>query len=137
MVKYLSIVIALLLSGCASQQTTLYQQLGGERKLNEVVNNFVTEIENDPVILAYFEGADIDRFIAKFTEQLCVLSDGPCQYTGDTMEQVHGGMNINERDFNHTVDLFIAAMDKAQVPHRLQNQLLAKMAPTREEMLYK
>ena len=138
MVKLLSSVLAIvLLAGCASQPQTLYSELGGEAKVTEIVNNFVTEIEQEPVILAYFEGSDIDRFIAKFEEQICMVSGGGCQYTGDTMEQVHGGMNISEKDFNLTVDLLINAMDKANVPHPLQKRLLNKLAPMRSQMLYR
>lgn len=131
------VVVAALLSGCASQPESLYSELGGEDKVTEIVNNFVTEIEYDPVILAYFEGSDIDRFITKFEEQICMVSGGGCEYTGDTMEQVHGGMNITETDFNRTVDLLIDAMDKADVPHPLQNRLLNKLAPMRSQMLYR
>ncbi len=131
------VVVAMLLSGCASQPESLYSELGGEGKVSEIVNNFVTEIEYDPVILAYFEGSDIDRFIAKFEEQICMVSGGGCEYTGDTMEQVHGGMDINEKDFNRTVDLLINAMNKANVPHPLQNRLLSKLAPMRGQMLYR
>jgi hemoglobin len=53
------------------------------------------------------------------------------------MEQVHTGMNITEANFNHGVDLFINAMDKADIPHNVQNRLLNEMAKTRKQMLYR
>lgn len=127
----------LLVSGCASRSDTLYAQMGGQKKIDEIVENFVYEIEFNSTILPFFADTDIARFSEKFAEQLCMFADGPCQYSGDTMGQVHGGMNITEAQFNLTVDLFIAAMNKADVPHRLQNQLLSRMATTREQMLYK
>nr|WP_220100112.1 group 1 truncated hemoglobin [Alteromonas antoniana] len=115
----------------------MYNDIGGEAKVAEIVDNFIYEIEYDPTILAYFEGSDIDRFRAKLIEQLCMVTGGPCSYSGDTMEQVHGGMNITETDFNRTVDLLINAMNKAGVSHRHQNQILAQLAPMRSQMLYK
>lgn len=137
--KLVMVSIILLLSGCASQtsEQTLYQEMGGQEKINEIVENFVTEIEYDDEILPYFEGSDIDRFIAKFSEQICALSGGPCTYSGDDMEKVHAGMNISESHFNQTVDLLINAMDKANVPHTTQNKLLAKLATMRNLMLYR
>lgn len=131
------VALLLLITGCASSPATLYDELGGKSKVAEITDNFIYEIEYNPTILAYFEGSDIGRFREKFTEQICMVSGGPCDYTGDTMEQIHGGMNINEADFNLTVDLLINAMNKAGVPHRLQNRLLAKLAPMRSDMLYK
>ena len=54
MVKLLTgIFTLLLLNGCASHSQTLYSELGGKQKVEEIVNNFVTEIEYDLVILPY------------------------------------------------------------------------------------
>lgn len=132
------IFTTLSLASCANQQsTTLYEQLGGMEKLELIANNFVNEIAFNEEIYRYFEETNIERFTEKLVEQLCVMSNGPCTYTGDSMAQVHAGMQITENHFNLTVDLFVAAMDKAEVPHRLQNQLLKEMAKTRDEMLYK
>ena len=132
------IFTSLSLASCANHQSTrLYEQLGGMEKLELIANNFVNEIAFNEEIYSYFEETNIERFTEKLVEQLCVMSNGPCTYTGDSMEQVHGGMQITENHFNLTVDLFIAAMDKADVPHRLQNQLLKEMAKTRDEMIYR
>lgn len=138
MVKGLSLLLVVIaLGGCASGNQSLYDSLGGKETVADIVENFIYEIQYDPTVLPYFEGSDIERFRDKLEEQICAVSNGPCSYTGDTMEQVHAGMAISEQDFNRTVDLLINAMDKAGVPHRLQNELLARLAPMREDMLYK
>lgn len=125
------------LSACSSTSNqSVYTQMGGQQKVEEVVDNFITEIEFDPVIFEYFKDSDIGRFREKLIEHVCHLTGGPCEYTGDTMERVHGGMNITEADFNRGVDLFINAMDKANIPHPTQNKVLAILAKTRKQMLY-
>ncbi|WP_181405025.1 group 1 truncated hemoglobin [Aestuariibacter sp. GS-14] len=134
---FIAVCGLLFVTGCVSRSETLYVQLGGQAKIDEVVKNFVREIEFNNEILPFFADTNIDRFTEKFAQQLCVFADGPCDYTGDSMEQVHGGMHITEAQFNLTVDLFITAMDKANVPHRLQNQLISRMTFTRKQMLYK
>lgn len=131
-----SVLLAVLVSACVSTNESVYAQLGGEAKVQQIVENFVTHIEQDQQILAYFEGADIDRFIAKFSEQICARTGGPCSYTGDSMGQVHAGMNITEGHFNRTVDLLINAMNDADVPHPLQNKVLNVLAPTRKDIVY-
>lgn len=133
-------IILLFISGlaaCASTTSSVYEQLGGKSAVNRIVENFVIEIENDPIILSYFQGADIDRFVEKFSEQICHRTGGPCEYSGDTMSQVHAGMQITESDFNRTVDLLINAMNNASIPYPLQNKVLAVLAPTRNDMLYR
>ncbi len=137
-----------LLTGCTTSPSSaaldamssadnLYQTLGGKAKINEIVDNFINEIAFDQETYAFFKDSNMQRFKDKLSEQLCVMAEGPCTYTGDSMEQVHTGMNITEANFNHGVDLFINAMNKAEIPHTVQNRLLKEMAKTRKQMLYR
>lgn len=130
-----------MLSACASHTTnkstkSVYDQIGGQTVVEKIVDNFITEIEYNKTIFAYFKDSDVVRFREKLIEHVCFLTGGPCEYTGDSMEDVHAGMNISEHDFNLGVDLFINAMTKAGLNHRQQNKVLAVLAPTRKEMLY-
>ncbi|WP_371194540.1 group 1 truncated hemoglobin [Glaciecola sp. SC05] len=138
--RTLAILCVGVLCACSSTSNksdiSVYEQIGGAEKVAEVVDNFITEIEFSPEIFPYFENTDVDRFREKLIEHLCMLTAGPCEYNGDTMVQVHGGMGITEHDFNLGVDLFINAMDKADIPHRLQNKVIATMAPTRADIIY-
>ncbi|MFQ3235557.1 MAG: hemoglobin [Paraglaciecola sp.] len=130
-------VILMSLAACTTTSNdSLYDQLGGQEKIEQVVDNFIHEIEFDAVIFEYFKNSDVERFYEKLVEHLCQLTGGPCDYTGDTMAQVHGGMNISEADFNRAVDLFINAMTKADIPHPQQNKVLAILVKTRKDMLY-
>mgnify|MGYP000035313918 FL=1 len=137
--KKLIVLIALLLSACANQFHTesVYQSMGGYQKVEEVVNNYIVEIEKDPVIFEYFKESDVERYRTKLTEHFCFHTGGPCEYTGDNMERVHDGMNITESDFNRGVDLLINAMDQADIPYRVQNKVLAIFAPMRREIIYR
>ena len=115
--KYLSLIIFVFCTACSSvKQQTLYEQIGGQQTIAEIVDNFIGEIEFNAVMFEYFKDSDIDRFRSKLNEHLCVLTNGPCEYTGDSMVDVHTGMNISEADFNLGVDLFINAMNKASIP---------------------
>lgn len=127
----------LLITGCVSRQVSLYEQIGGEQKVVQIADYFIDEIQYDRQILSYFMDSDIDRFREKLSEHICVHIGGPCTYTGDDMVKVHTGMNITEADFNRVVELLINAMNRAEVPHRLQNQVLARFAPMRGEMIYR
>jgi hemoglobin len=123
-------------SACTTTHVSIYQQLGGQPKIEEVVDNFITEIEFDAVLFTFFKDSNIDRFRKKLNEHICMLTGGPCKYSGDSMQQVHAGMNITEAEFNHSVDLFINAMTKADIPHSVQNKVLAVIIHTRDKMIY-
>ena len=109
---------------------------GGQQTVEQLSDAFIAEIQYDKQTLSFFLDSDIDRFRSKFIEHICATIDGPCEYTGDNMTQVHKGMNITEADFNRVVELLINAMTNVDIPHRLQNQILARLAPMRGEMIY-
>lgn len=127
------------LTACAtsSEQHTLYDKLGGEAGIDSIVNHLVQNIGKDKQVFHYFAEANVNRFKKHLAWHLCDISDGPCTYTGDNMQQIHDGMQISERDFNHLVDLLIDAMYKADVSHPVQNQLLARLAPMRTDIIYR
>lgn len=132
------LITALSLTACATTQNeTLYHKLGGEPGVDKIVTNLVQNIGHDKQIFHYFAEANVNRFKKHLARHLCDISDGPCDYTGDTMQQIHDGMQVNERDFNHLVDLLIDAMYKADIPHHIQNQLLARLAPLRDDIIYR
>lgn len=126
----------LFLNACTNTHLTIYQQLGGQPKVEEIVDNFIAEIEFDPMMYEHFKDSNIDRFREKLSEHICMLTGGPCEYTGDGMQQVHAGMNISESEFNHSVDLFIKAMTTADIPHTIQNRILAVMIHTQDQIIY-
>jgi hemoglobin len=128
----------LLLSACASPrpQQTLYTQLGGLGMIENIADAFINEIGKSDHLYPFFENSSVDRFREKFIEHICMVSNGPCEYTGDSMQNVHANMGINEAIFNHTVEVLINAMSTVGVSHRLQNQILKRLAPMREDIIY-
>ncbi|WP_421853648.1 group I truncated hemoglobin [Marinomonas sp.] len=140
LVKASFIALSVFLVACAAPSKapqSLYDGIGGKPTVEAIADNFIDEISFNKDIYQYFEKTNITRFREKFIEHLCVNTGGPCTYTGDTMLKVHQGQNINETDFNTTVDLLVNAMKKAGLTYPQQNQVLKVLAPMRGEMLYK
>lgn len=137
--KTIIIITAIFLSSCTHKlhSESVYQSLGGYQKVEEIADFYILEIEKDPVIFEYFKDSDVERYRAKVIEHICHHTGGPCEYTGDDMQRVHDGMNITESDFNRGVDLLINAMNAADIPHRVQNKVLAIFAPMRKDIIYR
>ena len=107
----------------------LYRQFGEKEGLTKIVDDMYDNVLADPRTAPYFDNAPVKRIKQKLVEQLCVLLEGPCTYTGRTMKRSHEGQNIDRAAFNALVEDLQAAMDKNGVPFRAQNKLLAKLAP--------
>lgn len=133
-----TICVLALLVGCATHtyQETLYEKLGGEAGVNGIVTAFIKQIGEDKQVFHYFKDASISRFRNQLTQHLCAITDGPCAYTGDSMIDIHTGMHITEKDFNHVVNLLINAMNEQKISHRIQNKLINRLAPLRANIIY-
>lgn len=132
-------VTLLALSACQSLpggNDSLFDDLGGQAGIDSIVDNFVVEMQHNQAVSPHFEDSNMTRFRDKFSEHLCQLSGGPCNYSGDTMLQIHQGMNINEAQFNKVVELMIDAMDESNVAIGPRNRLLALLAPARPDIIY-
>ena len=102
-----------ILMGCANKAPpTLYYQIGGNAGIEKLIDSFINQIGNDEQVFHYFEHTNIAHFRQGFILHMCMLTDGPCKYSyaGDSMVDIHTGMNITEKDFNHVVDLLVNAM---------------------------
>lgn len=131
------VVSFLLMQGCASSgQGTLYERLGEREGIDRIVARFIVSIETEPRVAKHFQHTDLDRFYDKLAEHICHLADGPCEYTGDSMVDVHTGMNITEAEFNLLAEMVLDAMDKENIPHPTQNDLVARLVPLRGEVIY-
>lgn len=133
-----SILFALALlcgSTSVSAEDSLYQELGGQAGISQLMETFVLEIASDDRIIHHFEKTDIERLHRLLTEQVCVIAGGPCEYTGEDMVTVHTGMNITRAEFNALVEDLMSAMEQEQVPVTTQNRLLAALAELHPEVV--
>lgn len=129
-----------LLAACAgapNREPTLYEQLGGRDGIAAITDHLLDAFARDPRVAPTFDHVDIRRFRRYFADYLCQTADGPCRYAGDPMSEVHRGMHINEAMFNAVVQDLIVAMDRQHVPVRVQNRLLARLAPQRKDIIYR
>lgn len=127
---------ALLLAACAHlPQRTLYDELGGQEGVEQIVELLLTKISDDPRIAAQFAAVDILRLNDKLVEQICFESGGPCTYTGKDMVEAHAKQKVSNADFNALVEDLMWAMDQRRIPRATQNRLLARLAPMHSEIV--
>ena len=133
------LISLLLLISCNSmtsqQPATLYERLGAEPGVANIVDHLLYEIGESDVLRPVFAKTDIDRFRTKLIEHICALSDGPCHYTGDNMAEVHAGMVMSNRHFDAMVTALSDAMTDNNIASGAQNALLARLVPLHDEIM--
>lgn len=124
------------LAACASQPTTTtYDQLGGAAGIEGIVDDLLEKIVEDERINFQFAETDIVRFRSMLIEQLCAESDGPCTYTGLSMQESHAGRGIDDAQFNALVEDLIDVMTARKIPVGAQNRLLKRLAPMHRDIV--
>lgn len=134
------LVLCLALGACSQKPQApdqLYQALGAQAGLEQLVDGLLLEIEQDEQIVHHFQDTDIPRFRLLLIEQLCELSGGPCTYTGATMQESHTGFQISQADFDNLVAHLMKVMQQQKIDIKAQNQLLALLAPMYQDVVYR
>jgi hemoglobin len=113
----------------------VYQGLGQQTGIVKIVDTFVTLLQADSRVGHSFDEADIPHLKEKLSEQFCVLAGGPCRYSGKEMATIHDGLNITTAQFYALVEDLQIAMERHGIASRIQNKLLADLAPMQRDVV--
>jgi len=130
-----SLVAAACFASAVQAESTLFEQIGGEAALHKTVDEFAVIVEADERINFTFADTDIPKFKQLLFEQLCNITGGPCKYTGRTMEESHRKLKATNTMFNALAEDLYLSFDRAGVPYRLQNKVMALLAPMQRDIV--
>lgn len=135
---FLFVLLLVNVIGCTSQPQTssLYDRLGGATGVDAIVYQFLVNISQDDRVFEHFNGVDIEKFRTGLAQYICSVSEGGCMYKGDDMQKIHAGHNYSDTEFNAVVDNLMRAMEHEDVPTRVQNSLLNRLAPSYKDVVY-
>jgi hemoglobin len=126
----------------ASAQSTassdeVFQGLGGKPGIQKVVDTFLPIVLADARIKDSFMDVDMVRLARLLGEQFCVVSGGPCKYSGKELKTIHEDLHITHAQFNALAEDLQLAMEQQGVPSRIQNKLVARLAPMQRDVVTK
>lgn len=116
----------------------LFERIGGTKVLNDVVDEWLRLSLADGRVSALFavttaKPESLAKWRRNLNEQLCDLSDGPCQYKGPDWYLVADGKPMQEdQSLAFAEDLF-KSLQKFNVPEREKNELLGRLGALRSE----
>ena len=115
----------------------IFRGLGGKPGIRQIVATFVPLVLADPRIKESFADSDMQHVALRLEEQFCALGGGPCEYKGEPMKEVHGGLKITNAQFNALAEDLQIAMERNAIPSHVQNKLVAKLAPMQRAIVTK
>jgi hemoglobin len=107
----------------------------GREGVGRIIDDLVAHGVVDPKLEEIFHATDLERLRRTLKEQLGYILGAGNDYTGRDMKTAHKDQGINTAEFNVLVELLQESMDREGVPFRAQNQLLAKLAPMKRDVV--
>jgi hemoglobin len=129
------LAVLMLAATTAQAGPTLFEQIGGESRLRAAVDEFTNIVLADERINFTFADTDLDKFKKLLFEQICALAQGPCKYSGRDMYEAHRKLNIDNGQFNALAEDLYIAFDRVHVPFRVQNKVVALLAPMQRDVV--
>jgi hemoglobin len=116
---------------------TLWDSLGGEEQMTKIVSDFVDIVVADPRV-NYTRGGryPLDAEVLASTKRsslefLSQAMGGPLRYSGRSLQEIHGGMNITEAEFAVAAGHFKWALEKHGVSAELIEVVMRSVANVR------
>lgn len=119
----------------SANATTLFDAMGGATVLHASVDRFTDIVLADERINFTFAETDLGKFKQRLYEQLCSLAGGPCHYSGRDMATAHAKLDITTAQFDALAEDLYIALGNSGVPYRLQNRLIALLAPMKRDIV--
>lgn len=116
---------------------SLYARMGGSANVTAVVGEVIDDAASDPRMKRSFADVDIVRVKRLLVEQICELAGGGCQYSGDSMHDVHAGLGITQAEFYDLVQVLRDSMTRHGIGLRERNELLKILAPMKRDVVEK
>jgi hemoglobin len=127
------------LTGTAKK--SLWDRLGGEAKVREIVTDFLTAASKDPKVNADRGGnypptkERGERVTQLLVEFISSVTGGPLKYTGRDMKNAHQGMKITADEFQAAAGHMIAALKKHNVAQADMDELMGLVATAAKDVI--
>lgn len=110
---------------------SLYDQLGGQRGIAVVVDDFYARMTSDDLLGPWFANADHSGIRFHLRAYLAVALGGPEEYSGRSMRRAHGGLKITGAAFDTVLVRLADSLDAASVDAAILAEVVAVVATLR------
>lgn len=111
----------------SEEHVTLYDRIGGEEAIGEMVYEFYRRVFADPELSPFFKDIPQERLQKMQREFFAAALDGPVRYSGRPLNEVHAGLGIELRHLtrflDHLMDTLAERKIDAQDRYDIRSQI--------------
>ena len=103
---------------------SMYDELGGETALREIIDRFIDRVVDDVMIGFFFDQVNRRRLKAKEFEFAAAHLGADIEYTGRTLASAHARHPIMGGQFMRRMKILEETLDEARVPDHIKKHWL-------------
>ena len=139
----------------ATGKLSLYERLGGEAGISNIVADFLPRAMQDPRVNWDRKGVtqggfsihhaksetwnptpqNVGQLETHMVQFLALATGGPAHYEGKEIKSDHASMHISNPEFDAAIGDLKASLDKMKIPNTEQKELLAIIESTRPQIV--
>ena len=109
------------------EQQTLFQRVGGEQAIAELIHEFYDRVLADSELMPFFNDTSVDKLRRMQREFFSAALDGPVTYTGRPLSHVHHGKGITKHHFARYVDHLIDTLRSRNITEEDVNDIIGRI----------
>ena len=109
------------------KQQTLFERVGGEQAIAELIHEFYDRVLGDPELKPFFKDTSVDKLHRMQREFFSAALDGPITYTGRPLSHVHHGRGITKHLFARYVDHLIDTLLIRDISDQDVNDIISRI----------
>ncbi len=112
----------------SEKAANLYDRIGGEAAVSEVIDRFYERVLADPVLASFFRESSMDKIRCMQKEFFAKALDGPQIYTGMTLSHAHAGRGITIHHFSRFAEHLLETLRELGLSQRDIRDVMARIA---------
>lgn len=111
-----------------SSTDSLYERIGGKRVVEDAVGRFYDRVFADPHLAPYFRGVTLSKLRHMQVELFTAALDGPAEYSGQALADVHAGRGIGDRQVSQFLEHLLATLNEMGLDPDDADQVVNRIA---------
>ncbi|MGC5326188.1 group I truncated hemoglobin [Brevibacillus sp. SYSU BS000544] len=117
--------------------TTIYEKVGGEQAIAQIVDTFYEKVLADDRVNHFFKDTDMDKQREHQAKFISHALGGPNQYSGQSMAKAHEGMNLQHEHFDAIVQHLTSALLQHKVSESDVREAIRRVQGLEQDIINK
>ncbi len=118
----------------STEESTLFERMGGAEGIADIVRDMYARVQRDPELAPFFQNVAMDRLLRMQFQFMASALDGPVNYTGAELTQIHKGRGITGHHFARFCNHFAEAAEQAGASPRDVDAALGRLATYKDKI---